>query len=244
MNQHVPEPFLANGIYAYWEGENRHWFYDLCWETVRLWNPGATLLSRKDVVEVLGPLPCELEPLYITHHVDWIRKAFIERVGGLWLDMDYICWSDLSPLASAATAFDYIGYTEWQGGWMDNFFAARRGSPILRDAADYALDRARRDGTGIPWLAMATEAMNHAISKHPWSRWVQLPTHVVSPIDANDGAWYANDAMGMDMHEFRSLGFFSSFHVLNGWLNNLGSAKALLSGPSRLGAVLRRALER
>ena len=114
-------------IFAYWEGDARHWFYDLCWKTIIRWNPGATLLLRRDVEAVIGPLPPELEAAYVTHRVDWIRKEFIRRVGGLWLDLDFICWSDLSPLAEIGQSLDYLGWQEWHGtGWMDNFFAAHR----------------------------------------------------------------------------------------------------------------------
>ena len=78
-------------LYAYWEGDSRHWYYDLCWETVRRHNPGAVLLSRSDAEDVLGELPAAVRECYVTHRCDWIRKAFISEVGGARVDMDFIC---------------------------------------------------------------------------------------------------------------------------------------------------------
>ena len=48
-----------------------------------------------------------------------------------------------------ASISDFLGWKEWHGtGWMDNFFAAQKGSPILSIAAGYALDQ--MSGTANP----------------------------------------------------------------------------------------------
>ncbi len=230
-------------IYSYWEGGRPHWYYDLCWQTIRKWNPGARLLGRTDVEQVLGPIPPELDRVYVTHRVDWIRKAFIHAVGGLWLDMDFVCWCDLSPLAEASRAFDFIGWKEWQGtGWMDNFFAARVGSPILRDAADYALAQVRAFGNDMLWLAASADAVNSAMQTHQWAPWLQIPTHLIGPVCVMDREWFFGDRGKDNIHEFRSFGFMTSMHSMSGWLDNLASPEALLESPSRLAAIVRRGL--
>ena len=44
-------------LYSYWEGEDRHWFYDLCWQTTKHHNPDAVLMGRQEVEDLFGPLP-------------------------------------------------------------------------------------------------------------------------------------------------------------------------------------------
>jgi len=158
----------VNEIYAYWEGETRHWFYELCWETVRAHNPNAILLTPRDVHDIVGELPAAVRNAYITHRCDWIRKMVIAKVGGAWLDMDYICWSDLSFLPAMGSVFDYVGYKEWGGGWMDNFFAGRKDSVILECAAEHALRLLQDNDSKINWLGAATESLNHAFKTYPW----------------------------------------------------------------------------
>ena len=161
------------GIYAYWEGDKKHWFYDVCWQTVRRLNPAAVLLSRRDVEDVLGAIPAELNHVYLTHRVDWIRKAFIARTGGLWVDLDFVCWADLAPLAEASQLFDYIGWKELHGtGWMDNFFAARQGSPIVVEAAANALAEVRRQGKNLAWLSTNADTMNTVMQRHADGCWI------------------------------------------------------------------------
>jgi hypothetical protein len=232
-----------SGIYAYWEGPQRHWFYDLCWQTVLRWNPDARLLGRADVEGVLGLLPSELDDVYVVHRVDWLRKAFIGKVGGLWLDMDFVCWSDLSPLVDVGRGFDFVGWKEWHGtGWMDNLFAARRGSPILQDAADYALAQVRAAGKDVQWLATSSHAMNYAMDKHCWGPWLEIPTHLVGPVSVMDAGWFFGDLSADRMEDFRSLGFMTSMHGIGAWIKSFATPEKFLADKSRLAAIVRRGL--
>lgn len=243
-NRSISDLIHMSTLYAYWEGDTRHWYYDLCWETVRHHNSGAVLLSRSDVEDVLGELPAAVRDRYVTHRCDWIRKAFISAVGGAWVDMDFICWSDLSWLVEASSVFDYVGWKEWHGtGWMDNFFAARRGSPILQTAADYALGQMASKGDSMSWLAAASEAMNHAFQQHQWCRHLQIPTHLVGPVSVMDSAFFAKDVGTTDVSDYGSLGFMTSMHNLGPWICSLSDADELINGPSILGAILRSAYE-
>lgn len=229
-------------LWAYWEGPPMHWYYQLCWQTIQRHNPGARLLGRADVEAELGPLPAELDPVYVVHRCDWVRKAWIHQVGGAWVDVDFVCWSDLSWLAG--TDLDYVGWQEWHntGTSMDNLFAGRAGSPILRAAADYALDQVRRDGRDVRWLSTNAEAMTHALNLHRWGRWCLLPTHLVGPVSVMDPSWFTADDEPDCAAGFQSLGFMTSMHGLRGWLDSVGSPEKLLSGRSRLASLLRRGL--
>lgn len=229
------------GIYLYWEGADRHWYYDLCLRTVLAHNPTARVLGRADAEAVVGPLPPELDAAYVVHRVDWVRKAFVERVGGLWVDMDFVCLRPLAPLAGLAAAFDYVGYKEWHGSWMDNLFAARAGSPVLAAARDFALDQVRAQGAAVRWLATNTEAMDHALGRHPWCNYLQVPTHVVSPVSVNEPHWFRAPAAPGELDGYAPLGFMTSYHTLRHWLAGQTEA-GFLAGPSRLAALVRRAL--
>lgn len=229
------------GIYLYWEGTQRHWYYELCARTVLKHNPTARILNRKDVEEVVGPLPSELDDVYVIHRVDWIRKAFIERVGGLWLDMDFICLRPLDALATLASDFDYVGYKEWHGSWMDNLFAAKVGSVILRSAREHALEQVRTQGKNLRWLATSTESMAHAFEQHPWCLYTQLPTHILSPVSVMEPEWFVVPTKGDELTSFQAFGFMTSFHTLRGWLEGQSEAE-FLAGGSRLANLLRRGL--
>ncbi len=224
-------------IYLYWEdaGSPRHWYYSLCLETVRRHNE-VVLLGTDDV----GTLPDGLRDVYVIHRVDWIRKDWVARHGGLWLDMDFVCFESLKPLEAVGAAFDFVGFKEWPGNWMDNFFAGRPGSKVLRHAADYALERCRR---GSPaWLSTNADAIADALGNHPWGRHLQIPTHLVSPVSVLDPGWFTADLPASeDLGGFDCFGFMTSYHGLRDWLANQ-TRESFLAGGSRLAGLFRRAL--
>lgn len=233
-----------SGLYCYWEGEQRHWYYDLCFETIKRWNPDVQKLSRKDVEEVLGPLPHELDQVYITHRVDWIRKVWIATVGGAWVDHDFICWAPLDWLRALSDAFDYVGYQEWHGtGWMDNIFAGRKGSPILLDAAEYAMQQAQTHGKHMQWLAASAHAMNYAINKHKWGYYFQIPTYLFSPTSVMDRNWFIQPPKG-NIWDYNAFGQITSFHGLGDWLKGtFQNAEELLRSDTCLAHLFRRAFQ-
>lgn len=234
----------GTGIYAYWEGDFRHWYYDLCWETVKLWNPEATLLSKSDVESVIGPIPLEVVRAGIIHQVDWIRKRWIHAVGGLWLDMDFISWSDLSPYAHMASAVDYIGWREWHGtGWMDNFFGGRKGSIILNDAAEHARQQMVIYGKDVPWLATNAASMNYAMERNQWSLWMQIPSHMIGPVAVVELEWFLSCGE-INANDFRSVGFMTSMEGLKSWLMSIKTKEEFLAGKTNLAAIIRRGLNK
>ncbi len=243
INKFNPMTTATSEIYVYWEGSQRHWYYNLCLKSIIQHNPRTIVLSRADVEDILGPIPRELDGIYVTHRVDWIRKAFIAAVGGMWLDMDFICFRSLEGLAQLATSnFDFVGFKEWGGNWMDNFFVASKGSKLLHTAADYALAQARLHGKNLPWLAMASDAIGYAFRRNEWCNWMEIPTHLISPHTVNDPHWFTKQPDTQDdIGPFRSFGFMTSFHTLRGWLNSQ-SENEFLNGNSRLLAIFRRAL--
>ena len=230
-------------LYCYWEGENRHWFYDLCWQTTKRHNPDAVLIGRKDVGDLFGPLPKVLEKAYCTHRVDWIRKKFIATVGGAWVDMDYICWSDLSWLTEMARGFDFIGYKEWNtGDWMDNFFAGRAGSKVVRESADFALGVLERKEGAIGWLEAATDAVRKSLDNNGWGQWIELPTHLVTPINCLDVSLWEQGGADEDVANYNSWGVIPSRHALAELIDRFDGPDDLLASDTRLGACLRRGL--
>jgi hypothetical protein len=236
-------------VYAYYEeppgGHNPlRWYYELCWETVKAWTPEARLLSRKDVEEIVGPYPPEVETLYVVHRVDWVRKAVIAEVGGMWVDMDFICWSDLTPLAGFCTACDYVGYREGGGGWMDHLFGGRAGSALVVEMAEHALGRAKLDGPQMSWTATSTQTVEHVLAKFPWHVVLQLPTHVVMPLSFSLFDFYFGPCDQPDEEKWwRSFGFMTSLHTLRDRLSRtFNSAQDLLRSDTWLAAIMRRGL--
>jgi hypothetical protein len=236
-------------LYAYWEGDSRHWYYDACWATVLHHNPGAVLLTTADVEDVIGPLPEVIKAAYVTHRCDWIRKKFIHAVGGAWVDMDFVCCESLDFMVAQSEIFDYVGYKEWNKGWMDNFFAGRKGSIILEAAAEHAYANIAQCGLDIPWLAASTDSLNHAFSKYPWVIFCQLPTHIVTPFDIAESDNFLRHLDADNEIDHNALGFMTSLHILTGYWNrkdefeSLGikSAEALIDSATPLGAMFRRA---
>jgi len=230
-------------IYTYWEGP-RNWYYDLCWETVLRWNPGAQEFGPKEVEEVIGPLPQAVQDAYVVHRCDWIRKEWIRAVGGLYVDHDFICWADLRPLAGVAPAVDYLGWKEWHGtGWMDNFFAARKDSPVLQTAADYALEQMQRHGRGVQWLATNAHAMNFALEKHKWRKCIELSPHLISPVAVVDRNFFLSK-INRDINGYDSYGQMTSAHGILDFLNeHFKTPKELIESDIHLGAIFRRAFE-
>jgi hypothetical protein len=228
-------------IYLYWEGDRRHWYYSLCLETIRAHNPSAVVLGPDDVEAMVGPMPPALAQAYIAHKVDWIRKVVLHSLGGMWLDMDFICFQQLDAVAGLHACFDFVGYKEWGGSWMDNFFVARKGSPILRSAADYALSAIRTRRSSIHWVATSTWAQTDAIEcRHPWGYWMQIPTHLVEPVNVNTPDWFLEPPIGEEIAQTQCFGFMTSFHVLQKLLP--ATQQELLNSNTRLAEIFRRAL--
>ena len=236
-------------VYSYFEdqpeGNTLRWYYDLCWETVKAWTPEAVLLSRKDAEKLVGAFPVEVEPLYVAHRSDWIRKAVISRVGGLWVDADFICWSNLAALAVGCTTFDFAGYKEWGAGWMDNFFGARAGSPLVEEMAEHALGRARLKGRSLRWTEMSGQTVAHVLDRHKWDVVLQFPTHIIEPVAVWDVDFFFGKCNEKDQNKWwRCLGFMTSVHTdgARARLESFSSAAALLSSETWLAAIMRRGL--
>lgn len=130
---------------------------------------------------------------------------------------------------------------------MDNFFAGKKGSVILKTAANYALSAMESKGKGIRWLEASKCAIEHAIKKHPRRMYIKLPTHVVSPVPSTKRAFFVGKRTDQRVSNFKSYGCMASMHVLRrrgsegNWTFPFSSSEELLSSPTGLGALLRRA---
>ena len=230
-------------LYSYWEGEDRHWFYDLCWQTVKRHNPDAVLMGRQDVEDLFGPLPGVLEKACLPHRADWIRKKLIATMGGAWVDMDYICWSDLSWLTEMARGFDFIGFKEWHSrDWMDNFFAGRAGSKIINESEFYALEVLEQKDGAIGWLEASADAVRKSIDNNGLGQWIELPTHLVTPVNSVDVPMWQRGSTDEEIGNHSSWGVMPSRHALAELIDRFDGPDDLLASDTLLGACLRRGL--
>lgn len=110
-------PFEINGkpcIWLTWTGDNQLPAYlELCIETVQRWN-------QKDFNVILvtpDNLHCyvkSLHPAYsylsYVHRSDYLRCVLLHEYGGIFLDVDTICFGNLSHWCEKLTRHDLIGY--------------------------------------------------------------------------------------------------------------------------------------
>lgn len=242
---------MSYKIFQYWEDQflpdgtvkPKPAYYRLCQETVALHNPETVVVTPESLPDYLGMNPPEcLQRLYISHRVDWIRKMLLVKQGGLYVDSDFVCFQNLQSLAGLAETFDFVGYKEWNGGIMDNFMIARRGSSLLQRAADIALGKAQGDQQ-VSWLAMASEAMEAAFAELKWQiRWIMLPTHLVEPINVMSTSWFFATEHAGPENDPSCLGYLTSYHSMRTQLSEM-SEEQLLRGPTRLSSILRRGFE-
>lgn len=237
-------PDVNNQIWLYWEniGRPKPAYYELCQQSVLKHNPSARIIGREEAEELIGPIPKELDEVYIIHRVDWIRKMLLWKHGGMYLDSDFICFESLAPLAGLARTFDFVGYKEWHSGIMDNIMVAKAGSPILKAAADIALDYVKRKGKNVKWLDTNNVAMEQAMESWRWkSKWMMLPTHVLSPVNVCDKDWFIQEQDGYALeHDKSCLGYITSYHTIKDWAQNR-TKRELMSGNERVCHIFRHA---
>jgi Glycosyltransferase sugar-binding region containing DXD motif len=236
-------------VWMYWEDQigprgrikKKPAYYDLCQETVLRHNSNARIIDKTEASSLLGGLPPELDGVYVAHRSDWIRKMILWKYGGLYVDSDFICFEPLHSIARLASNFDFVGYKEWNGGYMDNFIAARAGSRLMRAAADEALRRIRCGN--LAWTDTSTASLEAAFNRYRWkTKWIELPTHLVNPVSVVDSSWFTYEGphQGAE-HRDTCLGYMTSFHSLRHWAADQ-SREALLGGNARACHILRRGL--
>jgi hypothetical protein len=210
---------------------------------VKRHNPSAVVLGPQDIVDLVGPIPPALQNAYIAHRVAGSAKVALHALGGIWLDMDFVCFQPLEPIAQLHLRFDYVGYKEWGGGtWMDNLFVARKASPILRAAAEYAYSVLTAQAGPVNWIAPSSWAQVHAIEHvNPRGYWMRIPTHLVEPVDVNAPWWLLEPPDGDEIERTKSFGFMTSFHAVRGLLPR--SPEELVASNTRLARILHRALK-
>jgi hypothetical protein len=122
------------------------------------------------------------------------------------------------------------------------FFVARKGSPILRAAAEYALSELTVHGGSVNWVATSSWLQLHAIEHmYPWGYWMQIPTRLVEPVDVNAPEWLFEPPEGNEIERTKSFGFMTSFHAMRRLLPH--SREELVASNTRLARILHRALK-
>jgi len=228
-------------LYQIWIGPPRHWFYDLCMETVRRHNPDVLVVTNPR--EILGDLPKEIldEHFSPVHRADWLRKMLLWKTGGMYVDADFICCHPLDSIRYLANWWDAVLYREWNGGLADSICAGRKNSVFWAEAAAEAMRYIRQYWPKEPpWLACGTWSLNKAWEKHRWKRILELPTHFIQPVSIMDAAWFAADLDEPPQHV--CLGWMPSKHVMSQFLESFESAEAFLKSRSRLAWLIREAL--
>jgi len=232
-------------LYQVWIGPPRHWFYDLCMETVRKHNPDVLLVT--DPREILGDIPKEILDDHFSpvHRCDWIRKMLLWKTGGAYIDADFICWHPLDTVRFLANWWDSVLYREWHGtGCADGICAGRKGSDFWKSAADMALERIREVYPKEPaWLACGSETLNIIYEKYKWKRVILLPSHLIQPVSIADFSWFAADVTSDVPSGFECFGWMVSKHIMTPFLEQFNGPNEFLHSKSRLAWLIRYALD-
>ena len=121
------------------------------------------------------------------------------------------------------------------------FFVARKGSPILRAAAEYALSELTVHGGSVNWVATSSWLQLHAIEHmYPWDTG-QIPTRLVEPVDVNAPEWLFEPPEGDEIERTKSFGFMTSFRAMRRLPPH--SREELVASNTRLARILHRALK-
>lgn len=231
-----------NKIWLYWEGEKMPDYYRLCQETIKHHHNehDVCLIGDSDLSDLIGPVPEILKKCYVTHRVDWIRKMLLYKQGGLYIDSDFICLRPLTVFQQMSEVFDHVYYKRWNNSYMDNFVGARAGSPIMKTAADYCLERFELKSGKVNWYEASTSAIDHAMQKH-WFDCLhaRVPTHSIVPKSGFEHQWFFEPTD--EIPNNNCFGFMTSFHSFHKHVAKLTRAE-LLAMPNRLGAIFRKAL--
>ena len=128
----------------YWEnkpGTVRPAFLDLCIDTV--YNHcndkfSIRVLDKKTQYNYLPHLRADLQQLPIPQKTDYLRIALLYQYGGIWMDVDTIVMSDLSPIITKLEDYDFVGFGctghTCQNGKprpSNQLLAARKGSILM-----------------------------------------------------------------------------------------------------------------
>lgn len=180
-------------IWSYWRsagGGPMPPFYQLCWETIRLHNPDARCLGPGDVIE-LGGQQClaAATGLPIAIETDLVRAWLLATFGGVWVDLDTICFAPVRLPPAAHDAPLTCVRNPRGKGWSKRAtvaspWAASIGSSAAGRVYAHALNLVRRQAAGhrIPWGTTSAGVLSHAAKRakdvcwiHPCS-WHPIPS--------------------------------------------------------------------
>jgi GR25 family glycosyltransferase involved in LPS biosynthesis len=110
-------------IWSVWTGTNSiHPYLQLCHETVVRHNERdftVILVTPDNLSEFLTGLHPAYELLSYVHRADYLRHALLHKYGGIYLDMDTICFKSLYPLLKLLKYANVVGYdgSRWGEIW-------------------------------------------------------------------------------------------------------------------------------
>ncbi len=232
-------------------------YYDLCQQTVINHNPTARIIGMEEASNIIGGIPEAIKKHYIVHQVDWIRKMLIYKLGGLYVDSDFICLRSLDSVARMSEHFDMVLPKQSTGGWMDNVLIGKQGSKPIKHAADAALrimtnkkrhipmsQRRQRRKDHVQWLQPSVDAMTEAVEH--WKRKsliLRLPTKWFHPTRIRNKSWFFEPKKESSIpYKESSFGFMTSYHLYKSELNKFDSPKQFLDSDTRIANLINEGL--
>jgi len=124
-------------IWMTWTGDNRMPGYlELCLQTVRQQNAdlfNVIVITPSNLHEYFSDLHPAYPFLSYTHRSDYLRCQLLHRYGGVYLDMDTLCFKPLWPWYPRLQHFELVSYTgaPWGEIFGVGIFGPTRRSSLL-----------------------------------------------------------------------------------------------------------------
>ncbi len=158
---------MNDTIFSYWEGPKSA-LIEICQESLCRWNPARVRVLGPD--DVPAPLLEATAGISLAYRSDLVRLWALLNHGGLWVDADTVCMSEISEV-DQIPELDLFGVfnPHQRRGWgVDGVLATpiggRKNSPVLREMYDQCLRSVRRiqSGERVPYgwtsVGLATAA--------------------------------------------------------------------------------------
>lgn len=131
----------TNTIFLYWEnkkGCKRAPYLDACLATIKKHNKNVVVVTPNNINDYI-PIEKINTKIWLLDRVaqrsDYFRYLILNHNGGLWLDFDTICFSNLNKVFDSLTEYEIAFHSE-------QFFAARKGTlSAVTEEIEYKLNK-------------------------------------------------------------------------------------------------------
>lgn len=229
-------------VWSYWEGPCPP-LIELCLRTLAE-RGGATILDRRGFDELwCSDRDLPIDELYVVHRADFVRAHLLRHYGGVWIDADCILLKSLQPLLAEMGESDLGYFCQKVGGIANNFIAARKAAPVVRDYYERVVSHLR-ERRPIDWIELGTIPLTQAIETYP-RRTHAFERRAIMPVCWSESSRFCEPFTeppdGATVVDARATCYMLSNHSLPAELR-LQAHSELVCAPNLLGAVLRRAL--